>query len=333
MARLLRDRLLVAVTALLLAVGAAGALGAAAQLGRPFPGFLLLENRVVASVGLSIWPATAGGEIFQREVLAVGGKPVASAQAVHELVGSVPVGTALVYELRHEGRTERREIATRRFEARDFLLLYGMYLGNGLALGAAGLVALAVRRRNGAAVCAAPALLLGSLWTLSALDLYGPYRLFPLHALCEALLFSAALHMALGFPQPTRLLTRRPWLPAPLYGAGLLLGGFYLTRLDQPGAYSGTHLLAVSAFGLALLALVVSELERFRRSLLHETRMQLRTIAAGAVLAFGLPICLMLAELLTGGRSPANAPALTAWIFPASVAYAAVRGELRWSRA
>jgi hypothetical protein len=333
MAHLLRDRLLVTTAALLLAVASAGIFGAAAQLGRPFPGFLLLENRVVASVGLSIWPATAGGEIFQREVVAVDERRVSSARGVHEAVSRVPVGTVLRYDLHRAGRTERREFATRHFGARDFVLLYGMYLVNGLALGAAGLVALAVRRRNSAAVCAAPALLLGSLWTLSALDLYGPYRLFALHALCEALLFSAALHMALGFPQPTRLLARNPWLPVLLYGAGFVLGGFYLIRLQQPGAYSGTHLVAVSAFGVALFALVVSELERFRHSLSVEARVQLRTIAAGAVLAFGMPICLMLAELLTGGRSPANAPALTAWIFPASVAYAVVRGELGWLKA
>ncbi len=335
MKRLFQDRLFAVAAALIVAVGITGGLGAVSQLERPFPGFLLLENGVVASVGLSIWPGTAGGEIFQHRVVSADGRAVTSAVDVRALVSRLPVATPVAYELRRGERSERRVIETRRFGVRDFMLLYGMYAVNGIALGAAGLVALGARRRNPTAACAAPALLIGSLWTLSALDLYGPYRLFGVHAMCEALLGPAALHMALGFPQRARLLDRFPWLPLSLYAAGLGLGGFTVARLDVASAYTGSHLVAVSAFGASLLVLVISELERFRTSLSVDVRARLRTLALGAALAFGLPISLTLAELLTGGSSPANALALTAWIFPASVAYAAARGDLltapRWS--
>jgi hypothetical protein len=326
--RFLQDRLLAAVTVLVLAVGVTGTIGASSQLGKPFPGFLLLENGVIASVGLSIWPGTAGGEIFQHHVVSADGEFVPSAHALRAHVENLPVGTPIRYEMRRGGLVTSRVVETRHFGPRDFVLLYGMYLINGVALGLAGLVALAGRRRNPAALCAAPALLIGSLWTLSALDLYGPYRMFPLHVVCESLLFSGALHMALGFPQRSRLLARLPWLPLPLYAAGLGLGAFTVAGLERPGLYTGAHLVAVSAFGLSLFALVLAELERFRSSLSLDVRARLRTIAGGAVLAFGLPICLTLAELLTGGSSPANALALTGWIFPASVAYAATRAAL-----
>ena len=50
-------------------------------------------------------------------------------------------------------------------------------------------------------------------------------------------------------------------------------------------------------------------------------------MVVGALLACSLPICLCLAELLTGGRSPQNAVALTAFLFPLSIAYVIVRDE------
>ncbi len=57
------DILWIGTALLLFATGAVGAIGAVAQLGEPFPGFLVMRNRVVASVGLSFWPATHGSEI------------------------------------------------------------------------------------------------------------------------------------------------------------------------------------------------------------------------------------------------------------------------------
>ena len=67
------DPVAVIAIAALLCVGLAGLHAALSQVGKPFPGFLLLGNRVVASVGLSLWPATAGGQIFQHQVVSVDG--------------------------------------------------------------------------------------------------------------------------------------------------------------------------------------------------------------------------------------------------------------------
>ena len=47
-------------------------------------------------------------------------------------------------------------------------------------------------------------------------------------------------------------------------------------------------------------------------------------IALGAIAAFAIPIVLTLAEPLTGGRSPQNALALTAFLFPLSIGIALV---------
>jgi hypothetical protein len=140
------------------------------------------------------------------------------------------------------------------------------------------------------------------------------------------MLFPAALVMALWFPVPARMLTRLPWLPWGAYGLAGVLALAYQVVLRDPQAYVVSHLLSVSAFGIALVALVVAEVERFRRPMSLLARERLRITAIGALLALAVPIAFSAAELLTGGRSPQNALAFTGVIFPLALAYALSRG-------
>ena len=100
----------------------------------------------------------------------------------------------------------------------------------------------------------------------------------------------------------------------------------YQLLLRDPTAYVMAHLLSVSAFGVALIALVVAEFERLRRPMNLLARERLCIAAIGTLVAFAMPIVFTAAELLTGGRSPQNALALTGAIFPLALAYAISRG-------
>ena len=295
-------------------------------IGGSFPGFLVLENRVVASVGLERWPATQGGEIFQHEIVAIDGAAVASADALLGAIRELPPGTPVHYTLRRGDRELERTLPTRRFGVADFALLFGLYLVNGLAMGATALYLLT--RRSAAARAAAPLLFVGALWGLTAIDLYGPYRLFRLHALCEVLLFPAALHMALAFPAPFALARERGWLTAAPYAfaAGLALA--YQVGLQSPASYVSAHLLATNLLGVALLVLLASQLLRCAWPPSPQARRQLAVLAGGALVAIVLPACLTAAELHTGGRMPQNAVAFTAFLLPLSVGWAASRDEL-----
>ena len=324
---LLRDRILLTLTALIAVVAVTGAIGAVKQVDSTFSGFLVLENGVVPSVGLSIWPATADGEIYQQRVVSYDGIAFESADAMRAYAAAMPVGTPVDYVFEGASVRDARSVAIRRFGWSDFTLLYGLYLLNGTLLAAAAVFCCARRKHGNGAAAATPLMAIGALWALSALDLYGPYRMFRLHALLECLLFAAALHMTLGYPTRARIAQEYRWLIPSLYGAAGVLAGANQLGIMDPTLYTATHLLAVSAFGLALLGLVVGELHRMRSWATLRPRLEVASIAAGGLVALSLPVVLSAMEALTGGRSPQNAMALTAFVFPLSVAYAVTRSD------
>ena len=76
-------------------LGVVSARAGIAWVNRPFPGFFLLRNRVVASVSLPSWPVSAFSEVFQAAVVAVDGVPAARAEDVYRAVRQRPAGTVL----------------------------------------------------------------------------------------------------------------------------------------------------------------------------------------------------------------------------------------------
>jgi len=179
-------------------------------LGKPFAGFLLLENRVVASAGLAHWPAAQRGEIYQLRVDRFDGREVETASDLADHVARLPIGTPIRYVMQDGPREHVVEIATRRFGWLDLGLLFGAYLFCGLGIGG---LALSIRYLRGGDATAngtfIPLWIVG-MYSLTAMDLYGPYHFFRLHALCESFLFAAMIHLAMAFPEPFDWLVKNP---------------------------------------------------------------------------------------------------------------------------
>ena len=322
------DPLLLLAASLLVLVTAAGTAGSLGFVGRPFPGFLVLENRVVASAGLASWPAVRAGEIYQHEIVAVEDRPLGQVSELSTLVRERPVGTPLRYRLTRAGRDLERAIETRRFGWGDYLPLFGAYLFCGLGLGA---VALAIRflgRRDAPANGAALSLGIAAVWALSALDLYGPHLLFRLHALAECLLFAGTIHLALVFPYPRALAVRHPWLPWLPYGLAGVLGLHVQLTLYDPPAYTAAHALVIAAFGASLLGLLASQLACFLRPPSFEARQRVKVLVIGVALAVAPQALLSLGSAATGGRTPENAMGWSGVFFPLAVGYAVLRQDL-----
>lgn len=315
------------VAALLIAFAGIGVTGALGWVGRPFAGFLLLGNGVVASVGLPSWPATRDGAIFQQTLVSVDGESVEGPEDLQGWLETRPEGSMLRYRLASDDREIERVIAVRRFDAADVALLFGSYLLNGVLLGGLALVLIARRDLDRGTRAAAPFLACAALWGLSGMDLYGAHVLFRGHALCEALIFATALQMALEFPTPllgaaaTRLAVRIG------YAAAAAIALFYQAVLFDPSGYVRAHLLATSLGGLGLLLVLLGLLFRYLRSHGSEPRSALGIVVAGTGIALLLPVALTLPEAATGGSAPQNLTSWTVFVFPLSLGYAIRRQE------
>jgi diguanylate cyclase (GGDEF)-like protein len=317
------------VAALFLAATAALATESSLRwLGRSFPGFLVLDNGVVASAGLAHWPATSSRDIYQSQLIVANERAIRSGAELDAFVAELAEGTNVRYRLRRGDAEFEIDVPVQRFERSDYALLFGAYLFNGLAMGG---VALAIRFLRGShplANATFPLLLISAIWGLSAMDLYGPYRLFRLHSLAEVLLLPGFVAMALGFPERAVRDSCRGAAVGIAGGLALLVAIAYQIGLSNPASYVRWHLVANLLGALGAAGLVVSIGARFLRTRSFEARQRIKLLALGTALALTLPALLSLASALGGGRAPQNAIAYTAFLFPLALGYAVVRHNL-----
>ena len=304
------------------------AIGALEWIGRPFPGFLILENAVVASAGLTHWPATSSGTIFQHEVKSFDGIPLREPTQLQSYVESKPVGTIIAYSFSRGGIRIDKAISTRMFTTADGLLLFGATFASGLALLGVALALLYMAPRDPASVgCAVSFGVIGT-FALTALDLYGPYHFFRLHALSECFLAAGTIHMALVFPHKRELANRFPWLIPSAYLVSASLGIATQIYLFNPSGYTFTHRLAVALAGLAFGALVVTQVGAYLRPKSLAARQRVAILAMGTFASITPGVLIIVTSTLTGGEAPENLMAWAGAFFPISVAYAVLRSDL-----
>ncbi len=324
--RAFRDPVLWAALLLVVLAAAVGIHGSQRWIGEPFAGFLVLDNGVVASAGLGHWPDAA--DVYQHEVVAVDGVPVAGGPAVRAAVAEHAPGTPVDYRLRLGQREVERRIPVQRFGGWDFLLLYGAYLLNALVMAAVALGIRFLRHAHPLSDATFPLLVISAVWGLTGMDLYGPGTLFRLHAFAEAMLAPAFLAMALGFPERVPVAHRQPGLVPALWLVGVAFAFLYQAGLADPAAYVRWHAVANFANAAAAAALVLSQVLRFLLSRSFEARQRIKLLALGTAVALTPPILLALGSSLSGGGVPQNAIAFTAFLFPLSLGYAVLRHNL-----
>jgi len=296
--------------------------------GRTFPGFLVLRNAVVASAGLAGWTGLSTGEIFQRQILTVNGEPVAGGRQVNEIVTREPAGSAIAYRLADRHSMVEKKIASMVFSAADYLLLFGVYLLNGLIFAAAGLAVLYLRPGAPGPRALATLSVVAGAFAISATDLYGPYRFFRLHVASEALLPAAFIHLGITFPillGSRRLRKAVLWAAYALAGALVLL---YEFLLDDPAWYPTLHAIAVTYLGFSACLLFVNAAKAYRASASALVRQRTKVVGLGIVGGFGLPTVISLASGLSGSDVSFSFAGFTAPLFPISLAYAIAKHDL-----
>lgn len=294
-------------------------------IGTTFPGFFVMANGVVPSISLADWEGAA--ELFQSQVVAIDGQPVSSARDVYEAVRSRPPGTRFAYTLqKSDGGMLSATVGSRVFSVGDFALIHGGLALNGLAFAAIGLFVLYLKPGSAATYGLLSATLASGVFAITAADLYGPHWFFRLHVLAETFMAPAFVHLALVFPTD-RLRRHQRSLLLAVYAPFVALALYYEWALARPSAYTTAHLLATALHGGAVMVIVACMGDAFR-SAPALVRRRIGIVGLGVAAGVGVPLTLMAASALLGGRVPVNAGVLTAFLFPLSLGYAIVQQDL-----
>jgi signal transduction histidine kinase len=296
----------------------------AGWIGRTFPGFMVLDNRVIASVGLGHWSGMQEVGLYQSQVVGVDGAPIVTTRDVYARVAATPPGTAITYRLRRFGNERDVRVASQRFGLRDWFLLFGAYVLNGAAYLAAGVLAWVFRPR---APLARALLVVGVVWSVflfTAMDLYGPATFFRLHVACEALVTASVLQLALLFPEPHRYARWR----FSGYGLAVVVALLYELFLYDASAYSiilYINMTVLCVFGIVFGARLIREYWRSRSPLV---RQRVRVVMLGTLSGFSIPAGLVLVSLVTGGTYGMNLGTFSQFLFSLALAYAVVKHDL-----
>jgi len=299
-------------------------LTSSAWVGRTFPGFLLLVNRVVPSIGLAHWSGSTVAELYQSQVVAVNGVPVASAQQVYSAVAASPPGTPVRYRLQKRGVEREITVPSQRFAARDWILLFGAYLLNGVVYLTSGLVVWILRPYS---PLSRAFLSFGTAWAfflITAMDIYGPGTLTRLHAVTEPLVAAATLQVFMLLPQPHRY-ARWRFIG---YALALPLVVAYQALLYRPSAFSAVVMLNMLCLGSVGVFFVGRLIAEYWRGTSQLARQRVRVLTLGTLVSIGLPGTILLISSAVWGQVAMNPAAFMFFLFALFLAYAIVKHDL-----
>ena len=313
------------VLALALALGVWTTVDAWRCIGRPYPGFSVMDNLLV---GLGVEHGVLRPFDLVR---AIDGRLLASGRQIHEEVRRHPPGTTFHYLVNRRGTLVEADIASKVEPARDFgrFLLEGLIPGLlYLGLGAAVLVL------KPGAPDVRVFLLFCVIWFVTAAlyrDAVSTYRFDALFLTAWAFSPALYLHLAQSFPEPRPWSRRHPRVIWLAYGASALMA--MLLQARHSGVSPGELVLIpmVSAvYWVSSLVILIGALAMTAwggSSALG--RQRARVLLAGFALGQLAPVLGTAIEAVTGMTVPyLNLLWKLDFLFPLAVAYAMVRYDL-----
>lgn len=295
----------------------------------PFPGFFVMSNAVVPTVGGIGWPGDPSA-LFHSQVIAVDGVAVTAGAEVYQRVAAAPVGTRFDYTFRRDGRVFHRMIASMEFSALDYAVTCGILLGFGCLSLAVGLSIAFMQPRTAQARVYLLQGFVGGMYAITGVLLHrASSDLFTnLCFVFECLFPATFVHLALVFPVERRFVgARRLWALVPYLLSALLavlvLKGFYSHPPDLSAAHA-TYLYVASSIAFFVLALCYAYWENGEPL----ARPRIRTVLPGLLLGTGVALYAFVDNASAGRAFPVQFALIFTLAFYAAVAYAIARYDL-----
>ena len=297
---------------------------------RAFPGFFVLPNALVPTIGLREWTGTRAAVPFHARIVAVDDVPLQRARDVYDHAARLPVGTPVRYTLAKEDEILSRTVPTMRFTASHYWLTLGAFLVFGLLSVGAGVVVAALQPDTAAARAFLSQGFFAGVFGLSAPFLYQPdlWGLTWLHNLSQAMFPAAFIHFGLTFPEERPLIVRHPtWIATPYLVSAVLtvwmLAEYYAAPPDMTPYYV---ICVYSALSIVVLVGLVTYAYWENRT--PTVRPRLNLVLPALVLATTPAVYGFLNIARAGGDFPMNVIAFSPVLFYAAVGYAIVKHDL-----
>jgi class 3 adenylate cyclase len=292
------------------------------RIGRPTPGFAVMDNMLVGVGGVE----RKGLQPF--DVLrGVNGVIVTSTRGLQDEIERHPTGTPIRYLLVRNGQLVEEEIPSRVTTLRHFkrFLIENLLPG---VIGVA-LAALVIRLQPGSP--AARLFLAFSLqWAIINVgyyDLLGAHRFTRLFFLAWTFSPAVFAHLALTFPERRRLARRHRWLVWAPYAVSAVLYLWLQGSMAQ--TFAATAGIIATYWTAALVALVVALGITARRGATALVRQRAKVLMAGFGLGYLAPVAGTTVEVALRTEMPfLNESWRLGFLFPLAVAYAIVRYQL-----
>jgi signal transduction histidine kinase len=318
--------------AILLVTGGLALTESLAWPGRTFPGFFVMENRMVPSVGVYSWTGIQRGVPFHTTVAAVDGVAAASAADVYARVAATPAGTTLRYTLAKDGRQVEVDVPSMRFGWGDFAQTLLPLLLLGLAASVSGVLVGVLQPGTHAARAYLANGVFAAVFVFTGCLLYWPAGgrgWAATHLAAQALFAASLVHLGLTFPTPRAPVRRRPGLVGLLYAGALVLtvwqwAGFFADPPDLRGLYA-----AYAAVAAGFVLMVAGLAWAYWEAATPTSRAQIRLVVVGMAVGTALPVYgFVIGGSRGGGEFPINFGAVTPLVTYLAIGYAIVRRDL-----
>lgn len=298
----------------------------------PFLGLFTEPTLIVNNLGDATWPGYAAGLHLPDHLVALDGRPLESTTALmRELAQYQPGDVVTLTAQGADSALRDVQVHLASFPAKGLADFFILPYALGLIYLMIGVWVFMARRREPAGhafamLCALVALSLGLLF-----DLYTTHCLPRLWIAAISLVGSAAIHLALVFPQRVRFIERFPSLRYLAYVPGVviaIINQFTVLNFQAPTVYFDTWYAAFAFVIVGIITILAMMAHRHFNSQSPIVQNQARTILWGSALAFGPVAVWFLVSRYTGGAfSPAF---ILPWLvlFPLSIAYVILRHHL-----
>jgi signal transduction histidine kinase len=301
----------------------------AAWLGKPFPGFFLMNNAVVPTVSAFDWPQHRNA-VFHSQVVEVDGHAVERSANVYDLVAAHPPDTTLTYTFRKDGKRFEQAIRTRLFGAWDYAQTYGVLLLFGSAWLVFGISVGFLQPHSRQARVFLFQSMVAGLYPITGVFLYQPESIWlsRLYFALECVFPATWIHLAAVFPVDRRVRGATLAVVVSAYALSAVCTITVLRGLAVSPANLAplhiTYLYAAASIVVFLGSLGV----RYWRRRSATVRARIKAVLPGTMIAGSLAFFALTNSALSSRSFPVQFGLIFTPIFSAGIAYAIAKHDL-----